>query len=154
MVDELTAEDNIYLYGAMHGLTRETLRKGIDEILEWADLTEFRLAPLKSLSTGMRSRLAFSVTRSIAADIYLLDEALTAGDHTFRDKCDLVFRNYARKGATMLIATHDFGFAERHCPTTLWLVRGRQAGFGPTAGVLDLYREQEEDRRRAVSVQP
>jgi ABC-type polysaccharide/polyol phosphate transport system ATPase subunit len=150
MVEELGVQDNVFLYGAMHGLTREELREGVDEILEWADLTNFRHACLKSLSTGMKSRLAFSVTRWIVADIFLIDEALTAGDQTFRDKCDLVFKNYARRGSTMLIATHDFAFVERHCTHALWLERGRQLSFGPAARVLELRREQVEERQRAA----
>ncbi len=150
MVEELTVEDNVYLYGAMHSVPREALRASLHEILQWADLTEFRHSMLKSLSTGMRSRLAFSVTRHIVTDIYLLDEALTAGDQTFRDKCDVVFKAYARSGSTMLIATHDYAFAERHCPLTLWLDHGQIVSFGPTARVLESYREHREGRRRAV----
>jgi len=150
MVDELTVEANIFLYGAMHGLCRPALRESMAEILEWADLTDFRLAPLKSLSTGMRSRLAFSVMRHIVTDIYLLDEALTAGDQSFREKCDLFFRGHAGQGSTMLIATHDFRFVERHCTKALWLDHGRQVSFGPTARVLESYGEHREGRRRAV----
>jgi ABC-2 type transport system ATP-binding protein len=141
MVDELTVEENIFLYGAIHCIMRQELRENIGEILEWGDLQEFRLAPLKSISTGMRSRLAFSVTRYIAPDIYLLDEALTAGDQNFREKCDLVFQDHARRGSTMLIATHDFDFVERHCTGVLWLDHGQQVSLGPTAHVLELYRE-------------
>lgn len=150
MVDELSVEDNVFLYGAMHGISRYDLRESIAEILEWADLTEFRQAPLKSISTGMRSRLAFSVTRCIMTDIYLLDEALTAGDYSFREKCNLVFKSHVRRGSTMLIATHDFAFVERHCTQTLWLDHGQQVSLGPTAEVLDLYREHGERRRPAV----
>jgi ABC-type polysaccharide/polyol phosphate transport system ATPase subunit len=150
MVDELTVEDNIFLYGAMHGISRRELRETIGEILEWAALTEFRQAPLKSMSTGMRSRLAFSVTRWIVADIYLLDEALTAGDRNFREKCDLVFENYARRGTTMLIATHDFKFVERHCTGVLWLDHGEQVGSGRTADVLELYRGHCKKRAQTV----
>jgi ABC-type polysaccharide/polyol phosphate transport system ATPase subunit len=142
MVDELTAEDNIFLYGAIHGIARQELLDQVGEILEWAGLAAFRHAPLKSLSTGMRSRLAFSVTRRIVADIYLLDEALTAGDQAFRDKCDSVFEDHAHRGSTMLIATHDFAFAERHCTGALWLDHGRQVSRGPTSQVLELYRER------------
>jgi ABC-type polysaccharide/polyol phosphate transport system ATPase subunit len=149
MVDELTVEDNVFLYGAMHSISRQELRESIDEILEWADLREFRQAPLKSLSTGMRTRLAFSVTRCIVTDVYLLDEALTAGDQGFREKCDLVFKNYARRGSTMLIASHDFDFVERHCTKTIWLDHGQQVNLGPTAQVLELYREHWRQRHAA-----
>ena len=153
MVDELTVEDNIFLYGAMHSISRQELREKIGEILEWADLQEFRQAPLKSLSTGMRSRLAFSVTRCIATDIYLLDEALTAGDQNFREKCDLVFQSYAQRGSTMLIASHDFDFVERHCGETIWLDHGKQVSLGPTAQVLDLYREHWRRRHAGRLIQ-
>jgi ABC-2 type transport system ATP-binding protein len=150
MVDELTVEQNIFLYGAIHGISREELRESIAEILGWADLKEFRLAALKTISTGMRTRLAFSVTRYIVPDIYLLDEALTAGDQNFRDKCDAVFRSYAHRGSTMLIASHDFDFVERHCTGILWLDRGRQVDLGPTGDVLERYRQHCERRRHAV----
>jgi ABC-type polysaccharide/polyol phosphate transport system ATPase subunit len=149
MVDELTVEGNIFLYGAIYGIARQELRESIGEILEWADLREFRQVPLKWLSTGMRSRLAFSVTRCIVADIYLLDEALAAGDQSFREKCDLVFKNYAQRGTTMLIASHDFDFVGRHCTKVLWLDHGQQVNLGPTVPVLELYR-QHWQRRHAV----
>jgi ABC-type polysaccharide/polyol phosphate transport system ATPase subunit len=146
MVDELKVEQNIYLYGAMHGISRPELRENLDEILRWAELTEFPFAPLKNLSTGMRSRLAFSVTRYFTSSIYLLDEALTAGDQVFREKCDEVFRGYKQNGRTMLIATHDFKFVERHCNKVLWLQRGKRMAFGATAAVLPQYQSEQKER--------
>jgi ABC-type polysaccharide/polyol phosphate transport system ATPase subunit len=139
MVDELNVEHNIYLYGSMHGIMREDLKLKLDEILQWAELTDFRHATLKNLSTGMRSRLAFSVTRYFNSDIYLLDEALTAGDRVFRERCDDVFAHYARSQRTMLVASHDLKFVRRHCNKVLWLQRGKQMGFGPMEDVLPLY---------------
>lgn len=144
MVDELRVEHNVFLYGAMHGLSRQNLRTKVDEILEWAGLTDFRHAPLKTLSTGMRSRLAFSVTRYFNSGIYLLDEALTAGDMVFREKCREVFAQYERNRKTLLVATHDSVFVERYCNKVLWLQKGRQMGFGPPEMVLPLYQRARE----------
>lgn len=144
MVDELEVEHNIYLYGAMHGVPRQDLRGNLAEILEWAELKDFRHAALKNLSTGMRSRLAFSVTRYFTSDIYLLDEALTAGDRVFREKCDEVFEQYKNKGRTMLVATHDLPYVERFCNRALWLHKGKQMGFGTPASVIALYRQAAE----------
>jgi ABC-type polysaccharide/polyol phosphate transport system ATPase subunit len=144
MVDELSVEHNIFLYGAMHAVPRADLRDNLGEILEWAELREFRHTMLKNLSTGMRSRLAFSVTRYFTSDIYLLDEALTAGDRVFREKCDEVFEQYKRKGRTMLVATHDLSYVEGFCNKALWLHKGKQMSFGPPATVLPLYRQAAE----------
>jgi len=146
MVDELNVEHNIIIYGAMHGILREELLPKLDEILEWAELTDFRRAILKNLSTGMRSRLAFSVTRYFNSEIYLLDEALTAGDQVFREKCDEVFRGYRWKGRTMLVASHDLKFVQRHCNKVLWLQRGKQMGFGPVEEVLPLYQTRQLEK--------
>ena len=143
MVDELKVEHNIFLYGAMHGIAREDMRGHLDEILDWAELRDFRHATLKTLSTGMRSRLAFSVTRYFRSDIFLFDEALTAGDKDFREKCAEIFTGYARAGRTMLVASHDLKFVERHCTHALWLRRGCRIGFGPVAEVMSLYNPAE-----------
>lgn len=144
MVDELKVEHNVFLYGAMHGLSRQNLRTKLDEILEWAGLADFRQAPLKTLSTGMRSRLAFSVTRYFTSGIYLLDEALTAGDIVFKEKCHDVFAQYERSRKTMLVATHDSFFVERYCNKVLWLHKGKQMGFGSPQAVLPLYQTARE----------
>ncbi len=146
MVDELNVQQNIFLYGAMHGVARQDLQQKVGEILEWAELTNFRYAPLKTLSTGMRSRLAFSVTRYFTANICLLDEALTAGDRVFRARCDEVFTQYRRTGRTMLVATHDVPFVERHCNKVLWLHKGKQMACGTPDEVLPVYRNAREEQ--------
>jgi ABC-type polysaccharide/polyol phosphate transport system ATPase subunit len=144
MLDELSVEQNIFLYGAMHNVTRQDLRDKFDEILRWAELIEFRHAALKTLSTGMRSRLAFSVMRYFTSDIYLLDEALSAGDRVFQEKCEDVFLDYERTGRTMLIATHDLLFVEAFCNKALWLQKGKQMSFGAPEEVIPLYQKARE----------
>jgi ABC-type polysaccharide/polyol phosphate transport system ATPase subunit len=112
MVDELSVSENIYLYGSIYGLDRDTLNENFSEIIEWAELQDFVGAKLKTLSTGMRTRLAFSITRYIDADVFLLDEALSAGDKGFREKCEKVFDERKLKGKTFLVSTHTLEFVK------------------------------------------
>ena len=139
MLDELSLEENIILYGSIYGLERTAIRVVIPEILEWAELKKFANAKLKTLSSGMRSRLAFSMMRYLAADIVLLDEALTAGDRNFKVKCQATFDDYKKTSRTFLIATHDLSFVERFCSKTIWLHMGHQMAFDYTDRVLQEY---------------
>ncbi|TMA95557.1 MAG: ABC transporter ATP-binding protein [Deltaproteobacteria bacterium] len=139
MVDELSVEENIYLYGAIFGLEREKIKQSLDEIIEWAELQDFVRAKLKTLSTGMRTRLAFSTTRHIEADIVLMDEALSAGDRNFKKKCEDVFESYKNNSRTFLFASHDIEFVKKFCSKTLWLHKGEQMAFGDTDLVLQEY---------------
>lgn len=139
MVDELSVSENIFLYGAVYGLDREMIREKFDEIVEWAELQNFLGAKLKTLSTGMRTRLAFSITRYIDADIFLLDEALSAGDKSFREKCEKVFVSYKSRGKTFIVSTHSMEFVNKFCTKTLWLHKGEQMDYGDTETVLSKY---------------
>lgn len=145
MVDELSVEENIFLYGAIYGMDREQIEAGLAELIEWAELQDFAGAKLKTLSSGMRTRLAFSAIRYLNKDIYLLDEALTAGDTTFQQKCEAVFHDYKKTDKTFLISTHDMKFVETFCTKTLWLDKGRQVRFGDTADVLEQYEQSNRD---------
>lgn len=144
MIDELSVEENVYLYGAIYGLERRKTEENLHEIIEWAELRDFVRAKLKTLSSGMRTRLAFSATRYIEKDIYLLDEALTAGDKRFQEKCEGVFRNHKTSNKTFLVTTHDLDFVRGFCSKTLWLHKGRQVSFGDTGTVLQQYTASQE----------
>ena len=139
MVDELSLEENVLLYGAICGVDRDIINANLREIIEWAELQEFTASKLKTLSTGMRARLAFSTTRHIATDITLMDEVLTAGDRNFRDKCKAVFDDYKSTDRTFIFASHDTDFVKNVCNKTLWLDRGEQKAFGATDTVLAQY---------------
>ena len=145
MVDELSVTENIYLYGAIYGMDRDKIHQNFDDIVEWAELQNFTGAKLKTLSTGMRTRLAFSVTRFIAADIYLLDEALSAGDKSFRQKCERVFESYKPDKKTLIISTHNMEFVKKFCTKTLWLHKGILMDFGDTETVLKKYLEMKNN---------
>ena len=122
-------------------LERKKTKKNLQEIIEWAELQGFERAKLKTLSTGMNTRLAFSITRHIESDIVLMDEALSAGDKNFRKKCEDVFENYKNNDRTFVFASHDLEFVKKFCTRTLWLQKGRQLAFGDTDLVLQRYSE-------------
>jgi ABC-type polysaccharide/polyol phosphate transport system ATPase subunit len=140
MVEELSVRENVYLYGVIHGMDRDKTAENFDEILQWAELTEFAEAELRTLSSGMRARLAFSIARHFDTDIFLLDETFAVGDKDFRSRYEKVFRDQkSDRKHTYLIATHDLEFARQFCTKTLWLQKGRLMAFGETKGVLERY---------------
>lgn len=140
MLDELSVGENLYLYGIIYGMERPRIEEKFDEVLEWAELTDFASAELRTLSSGMRARLAFSLTRHFDTDIFLLDEAFSVGDKDFRKKYEEVFRRLKKNGdRTYLIATHDLDFARMFCAKTIWLHKGRLMAFGETEMVLRQY---------------
>jgi ABC-type polysaccharide/polyol phosphate transport system ATPase subunit len=141
MLNDLSVEENVFLYGAIYGMGRDKIRGSFQEIIEWAELEDFTRAELKALSSGMRTRLAFSVARHIETDVLLLDEALSAGDRNFRQKCNDYFEASRRSSRTFVVATHDLHFVQMFCAKTLWLHRGQQMAFGETQQVLQQYTE-------------
>lgn len=144
MVEELTVADNVSLYGAIYGIDRDTLRARQSDIIEWAGLTEFTHMKLKRLSSGMKSRLAFSACRYIEADLYLMDEALTAGDRHFQQKCEQVFHDYLATDKTLVVATHDLDFVTTFCTHAMWMHKGRLMAFGDPLSVVERYRHSRE----------
>lgn len=143
MVDELSVKENIFLYGTIYGLERKKIKGKFHEIIEWAELQDFVEAKFGTLSSGMRSRLGFSIMRHFEVDIFLLDEVLSAGDKNFKEKCREFFNNSKDNGKTFLITTHDLGFIEVFCNKALWLHKGKQMAFGDTANVLKQYLESK-----------
>jgi ABC-type polysaccharide/polyol phosphate transport system ATPase subunit len=139
LVDDLSAAENLFLYGAIYGLDREKIKAKSQEIFEWAELEAFTRAKLGTLSSGMKARLAFSAIRHLEADIFLLDEAFSAADINFKKKYEEVFQSQRNSDKTFLIATHDLSFAKTFCEKSLWLNKGTQMAFDKTAKVLNLY---------------
>jgi ABC-type polysaccharide/polyol phosphate transport system ATPase subunit len=143
MIDELSVRENTFLYGAIYGIDRQKIKEKLQEILDWAELGDFVEAKLQTLSSGMRIRLAFSTLRHFETDIFLLDEAFTAGDKNFKKKCEAVFESHQNSNKTFMIATHDLDFARMFCTKTLWLHKGKQMAYGETEKVLQLYIESK-----------
>jgi ABC-type polysaccharide/polyol phosphate transport system ATPase subunit len=139
MVDELTVSENLFLYGVIYGMERAKIQEKFDEVMEWAELKDFASAELRTLSSGMRARMAFSLARHFDTDVFLLDEAFAVGDKDFKEKYEEVFRNEKNGDKTYLIATHDLEFARMFCTKTIWLHKGRLMAFGETERILQEY---------------
>lgn len=140
MVGDLSLRDNLYLYGAIIGLRRSRIQEVFDEVIEWAELGEFVESPLRTLSTGMRGRFAFSIARHAEAQNLFLDEAFTAGDAHFKDKCNRFFEQRRDGPQTILAATHSLDFVTSFCTKALWMDHGKQMAWGDVDDVLAKYK--------------
>ncbi len=136
---ELSAKENIFLYSSILGLTkRETLEK-VSEILAFSELEQFVDSPLKTFSSGMQVRLAFSVAIQSPAPILLVDEVLAVGDAPFQEKCFKVFERFKKNGKTILYVSHDMGSISRFCDKVGYLKRGEELQFGEPEKIIGMY---------------
>lgn len=127
---DLTVKENTYLRGAMLGYTRKFMDDTYDQIIDFAELREFEDRPFKQLSSGMKSRLAFSVACLVKPDILILDEVLSVGDGAFRKKSEAKMREIISGGATTILVSHSLPQVREMCSKVLWLHKGRQIEFG------------------------
>ncbi len=135
---ELTGRENAMIGGAILGLRRGDIASRIDSIEAFADIGEFFQQPLKMYSSGMMSRLAFSVCAHVDADILIVDEALSVGDASFAQKCLDYIRDFARRG-TILMVSHSPGTLEAFCDRVIWIEDGLIRDQGRPADVLTNY---------------
>jgi len=136
---ELTAKENVVVFGALMGLQRNRLKKQIETIIEFAELKRFEDAPLKTLSSGMQMRLAFSVAVQTDADIILVDEALAVGDMGFQQKCFSKFKEFRSNGKTIVLVSHALNLVKEFCEEALLLSKGEMISFGETETVVNEY---------------
>ena len=148
MVDDLSVRENVILYGTIYGVRRARSRELLPEILEWAELSDRADALFGSLSSGQRSRLAFSCIRHATSDVWLFDEALSGGDQEFVGKCHRHFRALRDSPATAVIATHSMWFVRRFCDRALWLDHGAPRALGPAAEVVAAYEQHLSERQQ------
>jgi ABC-type polysaccharide/polyol phosphate transport system ATPase subunit len=135
----LTGVENVTLYAAALGFTRREVAERIDDIFAFAGVEEFRDVPLKYYSSGMRSRLAFSIASSARADVLLLDEIMAVGDEEFRYRCTERLRAFRADGGTMVIVSHDLEAVRIMCTRAVWLEHGVIRSSGPVDEVVDAY---------------
>ena len=137
---DLTVRENTYLRGAMLGYTRDFMNKAYENIIEFAELEEFQDRPFKQLSSGMKSRLAFSIASLVQPDILILDEVLSVGDGAFRKKSEKKMQEILSSGATTILVSHSIEQVKQLCNKILWLHRGEQIAFGDDVnGICDRY---------------
>lgn len=139
---DLTGRENVYINGAISGMTRREIAARFDEILAFAGLEGVVDSPLRTWSTGMQMRLGFAVATAVRPDILLIDEVLAVGDRAFQKICVERIRQFNAEGSTILLATHDINLVEQLCDRALWLRGGRLMEFGPAAAVAGRYRAE------------
>ena len=139
---DLTVRENTYLRGAMLGYTRKFMNEMYDSIIEFAELQDFQDRPFKQLSSGMKSRLAFSIACLVNPDILILDEVLSVGDGAFRKKSGDKMKQILSSGVTGILVSHSVEQVREMCNKILWLDHGKQVYFGDeTETVCNAYEE-------------
>jgi lipopolysaccharide transport system ATP-binding protein len=136
---ELTGRENIYLNGAILGMTRAEIRKRFDEIVAFAEVEKFLDTPVKRYSSGMFVRLAFAVAAHLEPEILLIDEVLAVGDAEFQRKCLGKMGEVAKGGRTVLFVSHNMAAVERVCRSGISFVEGKIQSRGPIGGVVSRY---------------
>lgn len=138
---DLTVRENTYLRGALLGYTRKFMDEMYDQIIEFAELQDFQDRPFKQLSSGMKSRLAFSIACLVNPDILILDEVLSVGDGAFRKKSGDKMKEILSRGVTGILVSHSVSQVRELCNKVLWLDHGKQIAFGATKEICDQYEE-------------
>ncbi len=137
---DLTVKENTYLRGAMLGYTKKFMNDTYDSIIEFAELQDCQDKAFKHLSSGMKSRLAFSIASLVDPDILILDEVLSVGDGAFRKKSEEKMRSIIGGGATTILVSHSIAQVRSMCNKVLWLDHGNQVVFSDDVkGVCDAY---------------
>lgn len=140
--NEITAEENILMYGLLLGLEKAEIKKRIETILEFADLKDFKKMKLKHFSSGMRTRLAFSTAMQVESDIFLVDEILAVGDMDFKQKSFAEFIRLKKEGKTIIHTTHNLSAMKTFSDKILFLDKGRQIAIGEPEEIIKKYKDQ------------
>ena len=152
---DFSGRENVYLQGALYGLTKSQLDERIERIVAFSELGEFIDVPVKTYSSGMLLRLGFSIAAHLDADVLLIDEVLAVGDEAFQRKCLRRISEQIASGATVVLVSHDPGAIERVCERVVVLDRGRVVFDGPSAdGLLHYHRQMGTDHGGGESVRP
>lgn len=137
---DLTGAENIRMNASLIGLTRRRTAELFDDIVDFADIGDFIGEPVRTYSTGMAMRLAFSVAVNMDPDIMLVDEILTVGDQSFQKKCFERVKSARRQGRTFLCVSHAATMVPELCDSALWLDHGELVMSGPVGEVMDAYK--------------
>lgn len=152
---EFTGRENVYLNGAIMGISRAEMEKRFDEIADFADIGEYIDQPVKTYSSGMFARLAFAVAVCIEPDILIVDEILSVGDMAFQQKCVSRMRQMRDNGLTLIFVSHSPDTVKSICQRGLFLIRGQSAYWGPAEQAVNLYFNfiREQTNKEAIKSQ-
>ena len=136
---EMSVTNNIVLYGVLLGFSRREMMGRFRSILDFAELEEYAMVPVKALSSGMVARLGFAIATDVQPDILILDEVLSVGDESFRNKCKQRIEKFWEANATILVVSHDLKFVKQSCERAIWLEKGKVKFMGDAAETVDCY---------------
>ena len=146
---DLSGYENIYLNAAVFGLTRKEIDERVDDIIRFSELRDYIDNPIRTYSSGMYMKLAFSVAINVEADILLIDEILGVGDVSFQKKCFEKLQEIKKSGTTIVIVSHSTDQIERICDRSIWIEEGKIKMEGEPADIHRFYLETMETRRLA-----
>lgn len=154
---ELSGRENIFFNGALLGRSHAQMEAHEEEIVAFSGLERFIDGALRTYSTGMVARLAFSIATAVDAETILLDEILAVGDATFRERCDERIQRFVTGGSTVIVVSHELAVIRRLCQRTVWLAQGSIVADGPSDEIIDRYEEEgharDAERRREQALQ-
>lgn len=136
---DFSGRENIYFNASIFGLTRKEIDERIKDIIEFSELEHYIDNPVRTYSSGMYMRLAFSVAINVDADILLIDEILSVGDEHFQNKCYAKMKELKKQGKTMVFVTHSMSAVKELCDRAIWLYNGKIKMDGKTEDVVDAY---------------
>lgn len=151
---ELTGRENIFLSGTILGMRRHEILTKFDEIVDFAEVEQFLDTPVKRFSSGMYTRLAFSVAAHLDPEILIVDEVLAVGDAAFQKKSLGKMGDVALSGRTVLFVSHNMGAVRLLCPTALWLKQGQVHAFGNSDGIVQQYMSDSLENGASVIFEP
>lgn len=137
--EEMTVKENVFLRGALLGYTKKFITDRCDEIIDFAELKEFKDVAFRKLSSGMKSKLAFSLASFVTPDILILDEVLSVGDIAFKKKSEKRMQELLNSGVTTILVSHSIDQIRDMCTKVLWLEQGQMRGIGDTKTLCEEY---------------
>lgn len=138
---QMTGRENVFISGSLLGLKVSEIRDRMDEIIDFADIGDFMDEPVRTYSSGMRSRLAFAIATAIHPDILILDEVMATGDNAFRDKAMARMKDLHSLARCAIVVSHSPSVLKQLCHNVLWLEKGRVVMQGEAEKILDAYQE-------------
>ena len=147
---ELTGRENIFLNGAILGMSRAEITRKFDEIVNFAEVEKFLDTPVKHYSSGMYMRLAFAVAAHLEPEVLVVDEVLAVGDAMFQKKCLGKMQDVSKGGRTVLFVSHNMGAVTSLCRTAIWLNGGRIVHSGPAREIVDEYLTSQATSQTAL----